>query len=518
MKPSVEIDVKNYSRASTWRTAVFVALRMAIGWHFLYEGLDKLIGAEWSSKAYLEQSSWFMSGVFHRIAADESLLLVVDLLNIWGLVLIGAALMSGVLSRPACVFGAVMLALYYIANPPLPSLGSGAGAEGNYVIVNKNLIEFLSLAVLCALPTAHAWGLGALAKALVRSRRSLGPANAAPTPNEPAAKVARRELLKHLTTLPVAGGFVWAFLKRRGWESHEETILAEEVDGVSAATLKSYEFKGLEALEGQAPKGRIGNLELSRMLLGGNLIGGWAHARDLIYVSKLVKAYHNDQKVFETFYLAEQCGINTILTNPKLCRVINEYWKRDIGKIQFISDCGYGKDVLEGIKVSIDGGAHACYVQGGIGDRLVERGDFDTLAKALELIRGSGLPAGLGGHWLGTIQACVDKGLKPDFWVKTLHKTDYWSATEEPEKDNIWCLKPEETVEYMESLDQPWIAFKILAAGAIPPKVGLQYAFRGGADFVCVGMYDFQVVENTNTLLATLKDESVKTRKRPWRA
>jgi hypothetical protein len=30
------------------------------------------------------------------------------------------------------------------------------------------------------------------------------------------------------------------------------------------------------------------------MVLGGNLIGGWAHARDLIYVDKLVKAYHTD--------------------------------------------------------------------------------------------------------------------------------------------------------------------------------------------------------------------------------
>ena len=36
------------------------------------------------------------------------------------------------------------------------------------------------------------------------------------------------------------------------------------------------------------PKGKIGDLEISRMICGGNLIGGWAHARDLLYVSNLL--------------------------------------------------------------------------------------------------------------------------------------------------------------------------------------------------------------------------------------
>jgi hypothetical protein len=68
--------------------------------------------------------------------------------------------------------------------------------------------------------------------------------------------------------------------------------------------------------------GVIQNTSFSRLILGGNLLSGWAHSRDLIYVSQLVKAYHNKEKIFATLLLAEKCGINTLLTNPILCTII----------------------------------------------------------------------------------------------------------------------------------------------------------------------------------------------------
>ncbi len=68
----------------------------------------------------------------------------------------------------------------------------------------------------------------------------------------------------------------------------------------------------------------------------------------------------------------------------------------------------------------------------------------------------------------------------------------------------------------MRQLDEPWIAFKILAAGAIEPKVGFRHAFENGADFICVGMYDFQIVEDVNTALEVLNRGVA--RARAWRA
>ena len=68
----------------------------------------------------------------------------------------------------------------------------------------------------------------------------------------------------------------------------------------------------------------------------------------------------------------------------------------------------------------------------------------------------------------------------------------------------------------MKTVAKPWIAFKILAAGAIHPREGFKYAFESGADFICVGMFDFQVIEDCLIAVDTLKTAGA--RQRPWRA
>ena len=511
---------KTNATFSAGQITVLALLRVAIGWHFLYEGVSKWMTPGWSSASYLASSRWVLKDAFHWILAHPAALRVVDLLNMAGLTLIGLCLFLGLLSRVSSLAGMLLLASYYASYPPLPNFDFGSVHEGTYLLVDKNLVEFFALFVLAVIPTGKTAGLDRLL-ARRRARRALRRQTAAPvkaaaaplvTPAMEAAASDRRAVIKSLATAPFLLAFGAALVRKQQLESHEEKNL---VDAVSRATIKSFNFTSLKELRGTMPMAPIRGVPFSRVILGGNLIGGWAHARDLIYVSKLVKAYHHRDKVFETFLLAEQCGINAILTNPVLCDVINAYWKRGIGKIKFISDCG-GDDVLERVQVSIDKGAAACYVQGQTADRLINDGEVDVIGKALDLIRKNGLPAGIGGHHIKTVQACVDHGLQPDFWMKTLHPKNYWSARHTEECDNVFCFEPEETISYMQDRKEPWIAFKTLAAGAIDPKDGFQYAFENGADFLCVGMYDFQLVDNTNLALSILNGE-VK-RARPWMA
>lgn len=136
-----------------------VALRMAIGWHFLYEGVSKLTNANWSSVGYLLDSEGFMKEFFINITAHPNLLGIVDQVNIWGLILIGLSLIFGLFSQYATIAGVILLSFYYLSHPPFIGMRFSAPSEGSYLIVNKVLIELIALALLYVFPTNKEFGL-----------------------------------------------------------------------------------------------------------------------------------------------------------------------------------------------------------------------------------------------------------------------------------------------------------------------------------------------------------------------
>jgi thiosulfate dehydrogenase [quinone] large subunit len=134
------------------------ALRILIGWHLLYEGLIKVIDPTWSAASYLNAAKGPFASFFKSMALNSNILEIINLLNQWGLVIIGISLMIGLLSRWACIGGILLLFLYYISNPPFIGLVNEM-YEGDYLIVSKNLIEISALLVLYFFQTERIYGI-----------------------------------------------------------------------------------------------------------------------------------------------------------------------------------------------------------------------------------------------------------------------------------------------------------------------------------------------------------------------
>ncbi len=89
-----------------------------------------------------------------------------------------------------------------------------------------------------------------------------------------------------------------------GLSLEEKALLAQEKAKETQPTASSMTL----------PMGQIGKLKISRLICGGNLINGYAHARDMIYISSLLKHYFTDDKIMQTWELCEECGINTMIS------------------------------------------------------------------------------------------------------------------------------------------------------------------------------------------------------------
>lgn len=240
-------------------------------------------------------------------------------------------------------------------------------------------------------------------------------------------------------------------------------------------------------------KVKLGDLEVSRLILGGNPFSGFSHwhaAGD-----SEMKHYHSAARIKETYREAERLGVNTHIgrADHHVIRVLMEYWDEG-GEIQWIAQtCPELGGPERGAMNGISNGAKAVFIHGGQTDNMRIHGRLEECIPVINMIHDKGLPAGVAGH-VPAIFEWAEEHLDCDFYMCSHYNPIYRDKSPEhmTMDDEVFDdADRERMTATIQKLSKPVIHYKILAAGRHDPKEAFDYTaskMRDG-DAVCVGMY-----------------------------
>jgi len=238
---------------------------------------------------------------------------------------------------------------------------------------------------------------------------------------------------------------------------------------------------------------KIGNLSVSKMVVGGNPFSGFSHngrENDLILMR-----YYTTDRIKETFKQAESLGVNTFVgrADNHIIRILLEYWDEG-GTIQWIAQTTPElAAIARGVERAIDGGAKAVYLHGGQMDYLLANNKLDDVPSAIQQIKDAGLPAGVAGH-NPEVHRWAEKNLDLDFYMGCYYFSAHRDQLAENQQGLDEQFLPEERevmTDMIQGLSKPVIHYKVMAAGRNDPREAFAYVAKKlrPQDAVCVGLY-----------------------------
>ncbi len=264
---------------------------------------------------------------------------------------------------------------------------------------------------------------------------------------------------------------------------------------------------------------KIGNLKVSKLIIGGNPFSGFSHqgaGRD-----DEMKRYYTVDRIKKTLARAERLGINTHMSRADhhVMRYLMEYWDQG-GRIQwFAQTCTEIGAIERGVQNAILGGAKACYIHGGQMDYKVLNRQTRELAPAIKMIRSAGMVAGVAGHNPRVFEWAM-KNLDVDFYMCCY----YNPARRDKQPEHVHGAKErfsdhdrDAMAEMIQRLDKPVIHYKVLAAGRNDPARAFDFVagLMKPNDAVCVGIYTNDFPDSIRQNIKLLA-ESLRRHGKPW--
>lgn len=228
---------------------------------------------------------------------------------------------------------------------------------------------------------------------------------------------------------------------------------------------------------------------VTRLILGANPFGGFSHQNE--QRDKEMLKYYTKDRIIETWKRAETAGINTMISNNEtehVFQAVTEYLSSG-GSLQWIAQiaCRNHSNMFEAIDEAVNIGCSALYIHGSYVDDIYRHKDEEKIWRWCDHARSADIPVGVAGH-------------SPDVhaWIDSLDITDFHAVSffncgslhdEKGHKFNLNDLR--QSTECIRSISKPCIAYKIMGAGRIDPRMAFEQAFTDikPSDVVNVGMY-----------------------------
>ena len=238
---------------------------------------------------------------------------------------------------------------------------------------------------------------------------------------------------------------------------------------------------------------KIGDVEVSRFLLGGNPFSGFSHQsperdREMMH-------YYTTARIKETLFQAEKLGLTGVVARADhhVMRFLMEYWDEG-GHLQWFAQTCPGVGPTEMcVRRAFQGGAKACHIHGGVMDYLYAQKKTDEAKRSVELIHERGLPAGVAGHSTEVFE-WAEENLDCDYYMCCYYNPTRRDENPEHVRGAAEKFREEDRrsmVELIRRLSKPVIHYKILAAGRNDPEEAFRFSARAmrREDLVCAGVF-----------------------------
>ena len=238
---------------------------------------------------------------------------------------------------------------------------------------------------------------------------------------------------------------------------------------------------------------RLGGVEVSRLIIGGNPFSGFSHQNPATDLS--MKRYFTVERLKQTLRAAEESGITAFIgrADRHITRLLFEYWNEG-GAIRWIAQtCPEMASAARSIEDALSEGAAACYLHGGVVDNLFARGDLKEIPGLIRKIKDAGVPAGIAGHNPDVFE-WAEANLDADFYMCSYYNSAHRDQNAELRSGMAEWFNDEDRdtmVSLIRRLSKPAIHYKIFAAGRKNPRDAFAFAARQlrPGDGVCIGVY-----------------------------